>query len=337
MNRQSDPAPGARTPDALARLAADWVARRDAGLSPAEERAYAEWLAADPRHRAAIARLEFAWDSLDQPRRNGQADAALGELARRARRRRTATLAVTTCALLLGLGAGWRLLGPRTLPQVESAATASVRLPALQSLADGSIAELRDGGEITVSFTAAQRRVELRRGTAYFKVAKDPARPFVVAAGGVEFRAVGTAFSVQSDPRSLELLVTEGTVAVEVGPAAPAADPLLVSAGSGVSLQLPADGGKPEVTALPAPEIETKLAWRNPRLEFSGTPLAEAIALMNRHNRAQFVIEDPALAATRVSGIFGATNTAAFLSLLESSFDVRAERRGDEIVLHRPR
>jgi transmembrane sensor len=79
-----------------------------------------------------------------------------------------------------------------------------------------------------------------------------------------------------------------------------------------------------------------RLAWRSPRLEFSGTPLIEAVALLNRHNRVQFTIEDPVLARLRVSGIFGATNTDAFVRLLEATFNVRAERgRENEIVLRR--
>lgn len=70
---------------------------------------------------------------------------------------------------------------------------------------------------------------------------------------------------------------------------------------------------------------------------FRHTPI-EAVALINRHNRVQFIIEDPELARTRVSGIFGAVNTDAFVRLLESGFDIQSERRGtDEIVLrHKP-
>ncbi len=329
----------AAIPNGISKVAADWVARRDAGLTTQEERDYAAWLETDPRHHAAIKRLEFAWTSLDQPARTGAADVVLFELDRRAgRRRRRMAFATAALVLLVGAGAGWhitRSASPLKSPQV---ATAAVLLPALQSLPDGSVAELRDGGEIAVSFTPSQRRVELRRGEVYFKVAKNPARPFVVVVGGVEFRAVGTAFSVQRENASIELLVTEGTVAVEVAATAslPAGNtpPLLVGAGDGATVRVEPESEKTQVSAVPNADVQTRLAWRSPRLEFSGTQLIEAIALMNRHNRLQFVIEDPALAKVRVSGIFGAANTAAFVGLLEASFNVEAERRGDhEIVL----
>ena len=53
-----------------------------------------------------------------------------------------------------------------------------------------------------------------RSGEAYFTVAKNPGRPFVVAAGGVGVRAVGTAFNVRLDSDAVEVLVTEGRVQV---------------------------------------------------------------------------------------------------------------------------
>jgi transmembrane sensor len=138
--------------------------------------------------------------------------------------------------------------------------------------------------------------------------------------------------------------VTEGNVAVALAPAEaartdvthPKAEPLLVGAGHGATVLISAPQPESESRPVSDADFQSRLAWRSPRLEFSGTPLIEAVALINRHNRVQFTIEDPELARTRVSGIFGAVNTDAFVRLLESSFDVQSERRGaDEIVLRR--
>ena len=326
-------------PDVITKVAADWVARRDAGLTAQEERGYASWLEAEPRHREAMQRLDFAWTALDQPMRTGAAAAVLFELGRRARRRRQGgAFATAALVLLVGLAAGWRM--SRSTADVKSLqlATAAVLLPTLQSLPDGSVAELRDGGEIAVDFTPNQRRVELRRGEVYFKVAKNPARPFVVVVGAVEFRAVGTAFSVNRENLAIELLVTEGTVAVGLQSSAGSptgnTPPVLVGAGGGATVKVAPEGDGPQISAVPNADLLAKLAWRSPRLEFSGTRLIEAVTLINQHNRLQFIIEDPELANVRVSGIFGAANTAAFIGLLEAGFNVEHERRGDrEIVL----
>ncbi len=332
---------------AMREAAADWVARRDAGLSAREELDYAAWLEADPAHRAAVVGLDFAWRTLDRPLTTGTADAVLGELAARARQRRrqrTVACAVASLALLFGAGFGWRALRPASDLRSPAVVSAVVLLPSIQSLPDGSVAELRDGAEITVEFTAAQRRVVLRRGEAYFKVAKNAARPFVVAAGGVEVRAVGTAFSVDFGKDAVDVLVAEGKVAVSIASAEaaridtvpPNPEPLLIDAGCGATVLTSPPQSDSESRPVSDADLQSRLAWRSPRLEFSGTPLIEAVTLLNRHNRVQFTIEDPELARTRVSGIFGATNTAAFVRLLESSFDVESESRGaDEIVLRR--
>lgn len=334
---------------AIRAAAADWVARRDAGLSVREELDYTAWLDAAPAHRTAADGLDFAWKTLDRPLANGAADAVLGQLAFRARQRRqrrTVALGVASLVLLVGAGVGWQASRPPPDLRSSAAVSAVVLLPSIQLLPDGSVAELRDGAEITVAFTDSQRRVILRSGEAYFKVAKNPARPFVVAAGGVEVRAVGTAFSVDFGKSAVEVLVTEGKVSVATPPrkSAPAGatqpmpEPLFVDAGHGLTVLTSARPEEAESRPVSAADLQSRLAWRSPRLEFSGTPLIEAVALINRHNRVQFIIEDPELARTRVSGIFGAVNTDAFVRLLESGFDIQSERRGtDEIVLrHKP-
>jgi transmembrane sensor len=88
--------------------------------------------------------------------------------------------------------------------------------------------------------------------------------------------------------------------------------------------------------AISPHDVDARLAWLNARLEFSNTPLAEAVALMNQHNRVQFVIADPTLREVRVSGFIRADNAEAFAGFLEAGFQIRAERRGaNQIVLQR--
>ena len=345
FNRDRIRADGRPISAAIREAAADWVARRDAGLRACEEVDYAAWLEADPAHRTAVDGLDFAWRTLDRPLTTGTADAVLGELAVRARlrrRQRAVACGLASLVLLVGAGLGWQALRPASDLRSPAVVSAVVLLPSIQALPDGSVIELRDGAEIKVEFTAAQRRVILRRGEAYFKVAKNAARPFVVAAGGVEVRAVGTAFSVDFGKNVVDVLVTEGKVVVAMAPAEtaridatqPKSEPLLVGAGQGATIPTTAPQPGSESRPVSEADVQSRLAWRSPRLDFSGTPLIEAVALLNRHNRVQFTIEDPGLARTRVSGIFGAVNTDAFVRLLESGFDIQSERRGaDEIVL----
>lgn len=324
--------------------ATKWVARRDAGLSPGEEYELQQWLEADPRHGAALDFYGSAWSALARPSQAGtgaELERQLAALAGRRRRRRMAA-GGATLAVLLGLGlatwsAPWR---------TAAAPNVVVLAPAQQVLPDGSVIDLKENAQVVVNYTASARRVLLRDGEAHFAVQKDPARPFIVSAGGVEVRAVGTAFSVQLGSTAVDVLVTDGSVAVDRPPAGPSpaavpstAPPLAtVEAGKRIVVDIVPSVTIPEASSVPPAELRERLAWRSPRLEFTRTPLAEAVALLNRHAPAsatQLAIADSTVAAMRITGVFRADNTDAFVLLLEGAFGVKSERSGNTIVLRK--
>lgn len=322
--------------------ASAWIARRDAGMTAADQAAFEGW-AADPAHAAALARHEQAWTLFDRPRSAGQGTAVADEFRRRfaRRRRRVVATNLTVVGCLLVTGIAWWRAGPKS-PELTADRRAIVASPEKRTLPDGSVVELRSGAEVEVDYSGAQRRVRLHRGEAHYRVAKDAARPFVVEVAGVAVRAVGTEFSVALGDGAVEILVTEGRIAVDTGDTAAAAAPAsrreeaagVVGAGNRLTVGL--TGGPAatvEVAPVSEPEIAERLAWRAPRLEFSGAPLAQAIALMNRHNRLQFVIEDPAISSLEISGYFRADNPETFLGLIEKGLGLRSERRGDRILL----
>ncbi len=339
-----------RSTGELEQAAASWVFRREAGLTATEQAEFERWQAADPRHVAVLARHDRVWAALARPRENGQADYFLDQLAVRATRRRYRRLGAFGALgiILMAGGIAWR--GQQTA-DAPATARALVISPPKQTLPDGSIVELNARAKIAVNFSATARRVLLNGGEAHFQVAHEN-RPFVVTAGGVEFRAVGTAFTVQIAGTQVEVLVTEGRVAVEKSAANPPPDvprlpPLppamitlaTVAAGNRmvVALAPEALAPAPAPTAVATDEMAERLAWRVPKLDLSETPLAEAVAMMNRHNRVQFVIDDTGLARLPVSGLFRADRMEAFVRILEANFGVKAELAGDTIRLHRNR
>ncbi len=327
------------SPRQIEDAAAAWFARRDAGLTHIEAAELAAWLASDVRHRAALAQHEQTWRTFDRSITSGAAGAVLEAAdATRRRRARRRLAGLTAAVLIVGAGVSWQRRSPEpvalTAVGAMASPTAVVSLPEKKILPDGSVAELPPGAEIVMEYSAGERRVVLRRGTAHFDVARNPARPFVVAAGPVAVRAVGTAFAVVLGRDDVGVIVTEGRVTLETA----AREPAFVDAGQRAQVDLAPGAPAAAVVPLAAEELREHLAWRSARVEFSGTPLDEAIALLNRHNRVQFALGDPALARVRVSGFFRADNTAAFVRLLEATFGVRAEFLDhDRIVLWRAR
>ena len=342
-NAPNDPTPGGSR--GIEQCAAEWLARREfSAWTDADEAVLQDWLAADTAHRVAFLRLQTAWTESDRlqalaagwrqpgPPPRGYWTTPAGErieLAPRApvRRSRLPAVAMTAVLLLacsLAIGLGWRSYTRVDSAQYRTALGATDTLP----LADGSQAILASDSRIDVRLSRRQRHIALERGEAFFSVAKDPARPFVVAAGGHDVVAVGTRFSVRRDGPDLRVVVTEGTVRLQSrGSDRPAA---LLPAGS-IALVRHDDV---LVRSLALEDAERLLDWRQGLLAFRDATLAEAAAEFNRYNARKLVIGDPAAGALRIGGSFRADNAAAFVRLLEQGFPVHAEHSGDRIVLH---
>ncbi len=338
---------------AVEKAAGDWLAKRDRGLSAAEAVAFTDWKSADPRHAAELARLDATWSALDTADEVPEIMAISREVDDRLERRDqkgrrswwlVGALAAASVALVV-TRTDW-LPVPTANSAVVIAPSPTYRIVPGQAqqltLADGTIVELNADSAVEPAFTLQERRVRLVRGEAHFAVVRDAARPFVVQAGDVAIRAVGTAFDVRIGPAGVQLLVTEGKVRVDAAiaglPASPAT-PLVVA---GERLVVTAGNRASDLAALRpetlAPdEIERSLAWKRPQLIFERTPLAEAVKAFNRFNRGKLVIADPALAGRILGGTFQADNVEAFVHLLEAGFDVAAERRGDSETILRQR
>lgn len=270
----------------------------------------------------------------------------------RRRRRRLLGVAGALAVLLVG-GWSWQLSSRSPMPE-KTASTAIVSAPVQQRLADGSVVWLRPGAEITVEFTPSLRRVELKKGEALFEVAKNVARPFVVGAAGIDVRAVGTAFTVTVKPAAVEVLVTHGEVAVEQShatpsgptpalgtsagpaPAAPAETFARLTAGHSIEVATAPRLAASGVAAISSAEMSDRLSWRIPKLQFSRTPLAEVVALFNRHSTVRLQLGDEMLGRLQLSGVIRADNTDTLLQLLASDYGISAERRSEnEIVLRK--
>ncbi|HVU33445.1 MAG TPA: FecR domain-containing protein [Opitutaceae bacterium] len=332
-------------PDAIEAEAARWLSRRDAGLDATETGEFTAWRERDPRHDEAVRRLEALADALRRARQRGAMGRVQAGLEVRARRRHHRRLA------LAGAGAAALLALVTTFSVRRSLRVAPAPVPAepvrsvaiIRHLADGSVVELSRTAELTVHFDSHFRRVELRRGEALFHVAHDTAHPFIVRAGGVDVRAVGTAFAVRLDPRTVEVLVTEGKVGLDN---AAAGRSLLPRAPDGQFAPLTAGEravvatANPEVAAIsridPA-EMARRLAWRAPRVQYDGIELAAVVAQLNRRNSVHIILADDAIGRLRISGSFPADNPDVFARLAAETFGLTCERRENgEIVLRRP-
>jgi transmembrane sensor len=278
----------------------------------------------EPADRGAEA-LSWAVDS-------GNAEVIVARLRLRRRERQRRRLGAVAALVLVSFVGVWQWrTRARPLDEVTYPTTVrAVSLPVTTVLPDGSVVEARDGASVASAYTPAQRRVVLRAGEAHFQVRKDPARDFIVEAHGVEVRAVGTAFAVQLSGNAVEVVVTEGTVAVDPPASATARQPVLVTAGERLVIGRgeEAEGPRAEVRRLSDEERDARLAWRTPRFEFDGTPLAEVVQVLNRHGAVKLSLQ-ARLEGLQVSGTLRADDLESLITLLRNEFGIESAQRAD--------
>ncbi|WP_454760013.1 FecR family protein [Caulobacter segnis] len=273
--------------------AAEWAVRVDVGaLDQAGRHALDVWLEADARHRGAFLRAQAGLRLLE----HGRVVSKVLPVPSRSRSR-----LMTPGRLVQATGWGLAAAGVVAVAWLLSpfhdfrTDTGEQRRVALR---DGSVAMINTDSRVGVNFVGRERRIALRRGEAWFQVAKDHEHPFVVDAGAVHVRATGTAFAVRREALGARVVVTEGRVVAWRDGAAGA--PLAISAGQEAFIA--------DATPLP-PKAQTVrtddvLAWRRGEIVLGGETIASAVSEFNRYNERKIVLRDPEVGQRTIVGYF---------------------------------
>lgn len=329
--------------DTVEAMASQWLARQDSGeWTAADQSALDHWLEESTAHTVAYVRLEAAWARADRYKVLG-AGVPAGQVPQpeefqlsshfsgrkpQQLRRGLSQFRTLAASVVVVLGAAVALyLASSSGPDYKTPVGGTASVP----VADGSHVTLNTDSAIRVLLTNLERRVQLDQGEAYFEVASDPGRPFVVTAGSKRVVAVGTKFSVRRLGNDVRVSVTEGKVRVEEQPllaGAPQSMSLL-TAGSVANTR---EGSILVQRESPA-EVEESLSWRTGYLTFHENTLSDAVAEFNRYSSRKIVIEDPAVGSIRLSGRFRTTEYDAFVRLLEGGFPIRAQHLEHQIIL----
>ncbi|HVK82075.1 MAG TPA: FecR domain-containing protein [Verrucomicrobiae bacterium] len=299
--------------------AGEWWLRRSEARGEMDG-AFEDWLAADPAHVDAYARLAATWEDMGtSPTLGALADAQSSPL----RRATSHTLVLGALAMAAGLAAFFMAPGLLDPPQARYA-TVVAELERV-TLADGSVVTVGAASQIEVRMSAQERRVHLRGGEAFFEVAHDPARPFFVEAGDTQVRVVGTKFDVRRNSDSVAIAVREGLVRVHRG----AQEEIgLLRAGERVDIIRPALLTAPPPATITPINTAPAGAWVSGRLNYNDTRLADVVADINRYY-APGVRLNPDARELRVTAGFATSEIGDFMDLISDVVPVDVERRGD--------
>ncbi|WP_135213193.1 FecR family protein [Vitreimonas flagellata] len=308
----------------IAAEASDWLTRQSGANDAQAIEDFERWIEADPRHLEAYERLARTWDDLGALQHLRPLVSAHTPFASPVRALRIVATALARPSVMVG-GAVFAAIAflafyfapgaPRLEPQF---ATAFAEIEPIE-LSDGTRVTLGARSGFDVAYTQTDREVVLRSGQAFFEVAHNTARPFIVHAGDVAVRVVGTKFEVSRSQTQTIISVQEGVVVTALSGRSQtlhAGDRLVIDHTGQRFLSPPA--------MLPVASIQPAhvAAWRQGRLAYDDTPLREVVADLNRYYAPGIELADRATGDIRITASFGSDDVDGFLGDLSSAFPV---------------
>lgn len=326
----------ASTTDPMRHTAAAWFARMRADdVSERERREFQHWLAEEPRHRTVYEHLEMLWSDLGAhagtqeiaTRLHAIPARRLPAARQRPPRRHVAAWTVAALLLIAALVTGtvfWSTRQPTS--NLYTTATGERRTLVLQ---DGSHVTLDTDTRLAVAFSQRTRQLTLIHGRAFFHVAKDPDRPFLVITPDGIVRATGTQFSVYEHNDAVEVTLVEGHVIVTTdSPTNHRGTVIAMRAGQRLLM-----GKGYAAPLLASARVNTDTAWLSGKLVFDDAPLSSAIAEFNRYTTDKIVIGDDRLRSIHVTGVFRTDDNRGFIDALKISYDLSAIEHGANTVV----
>ncbi len=303
----------------LKEVAVDWVVRiNDPDATEADFSEWQAWLSESPEHREAYQALEHAWVRASQVSSAPWPTEA--ELQADRHRPVRWALAAGVALAVTGSFVAWLAYRPpANLIQTATAEQRSVRLD------DGSRVELGGESKLRVDLSSEMRALRLEEGEAYFEVARDRVRPFVVRVGDIRVHALGTAFNVEKNADRTLVTVAQGLVRIST-----VAGTLDLHAGE----QAKVDREGPRKLVSPV-DPRAATAWRDGRLEYLHEELRYVLDDVNRYVQRKIYVSDPQLAQIEFTGTVFLDHLDEWLTTLEGSFPIHVVERGARRELRR--
>ncbi len=327
--------------------AAYWFVRHDAQSMSAEDRLEFEgWLAASEGNRRAYEQTGGTWQDFEQATDEAELRAlrvaALAASPAPKVWTRAAAIAASVLVGVIGVATlTWRLSTDGSITEPDAPRATAGRYVTAHNqrstvaLPDGTLVSMNLDTVFRADFTADQRLIRLLKGQAFFEVAKDLQRPFVVAAADRHIRALGTKFDVRLDSNRVEVVLLEGRVSVDRS--APSLLDTLARRSGRVELEpnqrlVAARGEAASITSTNAMQATS---WREGWIVFEDETLEHAIAELNRYSDRPIVAAEEAVRRMRLSGVFRIGQPDRFGAIIQELLPLTAQRgeRGETVLV----
>jgi transmembrane sensor len=309
-------------PDRTFETAMDWLLRLQAAPGDSSLRAAVDaWCRANPAHAHAWARAQETWNAVgdvapahvaEWPTKKPPVQPIANASPAHTRARLILPAAAIAACLVLFLFPGL-MAGLRADYATSTAQRREI------SLQDGSRVSLAPQTALDVRLEPDRRLAALLDGEAFFEVAADPKRPFVVNAAGVEVAVVGTAFDVRVSRKQVVVAVRNGIVDVR-------------EAGSQTASVRLTAGNRAVVDRMTRKLEQDTIApvdvasWRDGRLFVDGATVDEVVDELGRYHSVWIVVADSRMAKQHVTGLFDLNDIDRALAALVQPFGGRVRK-----------
>ncbi|MBK6996842.1 MAG: FecR domain-containing protein [Lewinellaceae bacterium] len=230
----------------------------------------------------------------------------------------------------LGIAASILLLTAAILFFQNSGGETPVTLATLgntvrDTLSDGSSIALNQHSSLSTAFSNKKRSVKLQ-GEAYFEVAKNPEKPFVVEVAQVEVTVIGTRFNVdnRSDSTKVVVSVEEGKVKVQIGPQI-----IFLNGGEQATI----DCSNEQIIRSKLPPSGNVKAWLDRRFVFDDVPLSEVIPILEKAYNVQIELINKDLGNCRLHAPFNDESIERVLGLIAETFSLKVTSNNGRFLL----
>lgn len=195
------------------------------------------------------------------------------------------------------------------------------------SLSDGSVIVLAENSQLKYSNSfASLRNVVLTQGKAFFKIAKDPSRPFNVSINQSVVTVLGTSFNISVTKGKIDLGVISGKVTFKPDENSNAS---VLTAGQAVSY----DVEKRELLAKDAQNVDS---WLTKELVFVDTPLEEVCKQLTAYYGQEIKLQNPSRTHKKLNASFKSQSLNQVLEVLDETYDIKINRENNQINLITP-
>ncbi len=300
--------------------------------SNAEERAMAEsWIQASDENKKEFESIQHLWlasnTAIQQPEINLEAEwKRMENTLGFAKNKQISLQTILRVAAAILIISSLAAIGLKQSMMVKEKSGAS-QLSSLV-LPDGSTISLNANTKISYSknFGKTAREIKLE-GEAYFEVAHDKSKPFIVIARDSRIEVLGTQFNVKAykNQSEIKLSVTEGTV--KFSDRKQQAKTAILKAGESATY-IKANQEISLVSAV----IKNDIAWKSRQLYFEHTPLHEVASVLENTYQVKIEVSE-SVKNCSISVSFDNSDLASVLSVLKSTLALSVRVDNDKIFL----